>query len=298
MPLESSFCTSCPVMSLAGVRVRHPWISDRHSRVTGYDPIQSENVWVSSGITLGEAVHAVVKHLQLNPPEILEIMDKGLLAIQTKKQQPSSSKQKASQLKNGNPRNERSARADAPPSYNVFANLPEAPDIPMPAIPKSYPVLDDLSREELDRLMEDELEFLSLVHKVEAFHQIQSIRNEKLDDNVTLAKANLENESQLKAAQEEVGKLQKTLKEKVSSFQQLESKQNALCAPPDTQSVIRQLNKASQQAMDDSEALAEDWVENGGDVAKFFKDFIAQRKVYHVREAKMERLQRQNIKEI
>jgi hypothetical protein len=291
-------------MSLAGVRVRHPWIEERHARVTGYDPIHSERTWNSSGLLLGQAVHAVVKHFQLNPPEILEITDKGLQSIQTKKQQPSSSKQQKQtqqqqprpQSNNGNSNS--NSRDDAPPSYHAFANLPPAPDVPMPTIPRSYPVTEDYSREDLDTLLKDELEFLSLVHKLETFHQIQEIRSERLEENVETAQANLQHESELKTAVEEVQQLQETLKEKVVAFQQLEAEQDALCAPPDLRSTLKLLNKASKQSEEESEAFAEDWVENGGDVDAFVKAFLEQRKIHHRREAKMEVLQEESRKAI
>ena len=168
----------------------------------------------------------------------------------------------------------------------------------MPAIPSQFAELDGLTRMELDRLLEDELEFMSLVHKLDTFQNIQDIRNEKLSENVDTAKANLENETKLKTATQEVKQLQESLKAKVAVFQKLEEQQNILCAPPDQRTTIKQLNKASRQAMDESEEVAADWVENGGNVDTFVKKFLELRKVHHTRAAKAELLQHHNRKEI
>jgi len=82
VPLTSSFAYACPEMTLAGVKARHPWLDSFDKRITGYEPLQSESSWKMSGLLLGKAVTAVVQHMQLNPPQILEITDKGLAAIQ------------------------------------------------------------------------------------------------------------------------------------------------------------------------------------------------------------------------
>jgi hypothetical protein len=75
----------------------------------------------------------------------------------------------------------------------------------------------------------------------------------------------------------------------LGQFTKLEEKQNAICAPPDTKSTLKKLQKAKKEAFEEFEDLAEDWVENGsGGVDDFCKKFLEQRKVYHIRAAKIE----------
>jgi ESCRT-I complex subunit VPS37 len=284
VPLASSFSIFCPAMTLAGVTARHPWV-DARMRVVGYNPLESEASWKASNLTLGQAVHAVVKHIQLNPPEILEFTDSALESIQTKKA-----------TKRTPP------RKGAPPSYDVVANspttsppssfgpnVPPAPPISLPAIPRSFPELDSLSRAELDGLMEDEFEFLSFVHKLETSGKLREIENNTLESNATLAEENLANESQLQDLLGEVKGFQETLRKKVEDFSKLESEQNALIAPPDKTLTIKALTKANKMSYDESEAFGEDWVEeNNVSVEAFCKSFIARRKVHHTRAAKLE----------
>jgi hypothetical protein len=299
----------CPAMTLAGVRVNHPWVdSSNRMRIIGYPPIESEQTWKDSGILLGAAVHAVVKHLQLNPPTVLEITDKGLQSIQTNQRggvggggSSSSSNQSTtlSSVNGGsttqqNVMNGSNNSRDAPPSYNLVADTAPAPDVPMPTIPKRFNEVDELSRSEMDSMLDDELEFLSLVHRMKVFDQLYTIESCRLNENVTLATENLAKESKLTALQGEVKALHTTLQSKITTFSKLEEKQNAICAPPDKVSTLRSLNKAKKDAFDESENIAETWVDNGGNADDFVKQFLELRTLHHVRAAKMEILKNSN----
>ena len=132
-------------------------------RMTGYKPIQSEQAWKDSGLLLGEAVHAVVKHMQLNPPEIIDITDKGLQSLNKHRKFSNGNKKSGSKSPtrsgNGSRRNRSASNnsTDAPPGYHVVAESATskpAPDVPMPSIPSSFPEVKDLDRADLDELME------------------------------------------------------------------------------------------------------------------------------------------------
>ncbi|KAG7356766.1 Modifier of rudimentary Modr protein [Nitzschia inconspicua] len=295
VPLQSSFAEFCPAMTLAGVKVRHPWVdsSGRSMRITGYDPIQSEQSWKESRIKLGDAVHAVVKHLQLNPPQILEITDKGLQSIQQKKTNTNNgSRITATPPRNGmnGSRTVAQHANDAPPSYNIVAEATPAPEVPMPTIPIKFSELEGMSRQQLDDLMDDELEFMSLIYKLPVYDKIYTIGSSRLNENVQLAKGNLSHEKKLQELQNDVKSLHKKLQEKMKAFSVFEAKQNAICAPPDRADTLRKLNKAKKEALDQSEEMAEAWVEgdSGNNVDDFCKNFLDSRKVHHMRAAKME----------
>mmetsp|Transcript_22931 Transcript_22931/g.54131 ORF Transcript_22931/g.54131 Transcript_22931/m.54131 type:complete len:408 (-) Transcript_22931:399-1622(-) len=306
-PLGSSFAAFCPSMTLAGVKVRHPWVSESSSmRVTGYPPIQSEQSWKKSNLLLGAAVHDVVKHFQLHPPQVLEITDNGLRSIQSKKASGANGvgARNAAPTRtpprsgNGFRNSGSSVRSnnDAPPSYNLVAEAEStpAPDVPMPLIPAIYDEVQNMSREKLDELLEDDLEFKGFVHRLKFFDEIFTIGSSRLDDNVVLAKENLEHETKWKDLQAEVKELHNTLKSKLDDFSKLEEQQNTICAPPDTKSTMKKLQKAKKEAFEESEELAEDWVNNGeGSVDDFCKQFLEKRKVHHMRAAKIEILSNQ-----
>jgi len=68
-------------MILHEVRATHAWL-DIRMRVIGYSHIASDKSWRTSNIKLGDAVHAVIQHFQVNPPPILEITDANLRRLQ------------------------------------------------------------------------------------------------------------------------------------------------------------------------------------------------------------------------
>lgn len=283
-------------MSLAGVRVRHDWVEGRGMRIVGYSAIENETKWKQSGLSLGQAVHTVVQHLQLNPPEILEITDAGLRAIQP----PSSRFRNDTGSSNGGASRNSSA---APPSYDAHMQtvkrkpqFPPAPDVPLPTIPQDFSdLLDTKSTEEIENLLKNELDFLTLVNNLDVSKEIQRIAKSKQEETEKMARENLEYEEKLKSIRSEVESLKEVLSQKVKTFEVLEKQQNALCAPPDLRATLRKLKEAKKEALDESDNFAEEWVEDGaGNVDQFVKDFIAKRKVHHSRAAKMEILQEQS----
>jgi len=281
-------------MTLAGVKVRHPWIINTSSamRITGYGPIQSESAWKDSNLLLGAAVHNVVKHFQLHPPQLLEITDKGLQSIQSNKRTGGNMSPTRTPPRSGNSISTfDDVHDDAPPSYNIVAESTPAPEVPMPRVQLKYPETENLSREKLDELLCDDLELKAFVHRLKVFDQIFTIGSSRLDENVVLAKENLRQETEWKTLQSEVKDLHGTLRTKLDDYSKLEDKQNVICAPPDTKTTLRKLHKAKKEAFDESERLAEEWVDDGGGVDDFCKRFLERRKIHHMRAAKMEILQ-------
>jgi Modifier of rudimentary (Mod(r)) protein len=278
-------------------------------RIIGFDPIENESKWKASGLSLGQVVHAVVQHLQLNPPIILEITDPGLQAIQPK------TSRFAKSNGTGTPANaphavttaSRNGHASAaPPSYDAHQQymnqskaatqkLPPPPDVPLPTIPRDFrDFLNPKTDEEIEGLLKNELDFLTLVHNVPVFQEIRKIATSKANETRRMAQDNLDCEGRLKSSQAEVEQLRNLLIQKLKAFQALESRQNALCAPPDVQETLRKLKESKKQGFDESEAFAEGWVDDGAsNVDQFLKDFIAKRKIHHERAAKMEILEQE-----
>jgi len=300
-PLNShpSAPVKAPAMTLAGVKARHDWL-DQRMRVTGHPPVLSDAAFRDAKITLGAAVHEVIKHFQLEPPQVLEVTDAGLRAIQkpgsvANRQKPSNGSRANQQFPSHPPQvnsasQHSSGATDAPPDYETLLQVPE---IDMPPIPKYFEELDQLSREELDRLLENEIEFLAFCNKLPVMQTIQTISMATVKENVEQAETNLKSEEELNQLYKEVSGLEKELAEKVTAFQKLEKEQDGICAPPDKKKIMRDLTKAKKQAYDESEQIAEDWLDDGDGsaVSQFIKEFLDKRKVHHVRAAKLELLQ-------
>jgi CBS-domain-containing membrane protein len=253
-------------------------------RVVGYPQIQSDQAWLTSRVLLGPAVHEVVKHFQLQPPQLLEITDAGLRRLQSNLGSRSTGNQQPQQHVRYD-----STSSDAPPDYESLFQVPDMPEIPT----HFDEYLDSMSREDMQQLLDDELDFLAFASTLPAYKKLQELGSSVLDENIETAEANLKEEDRVKKLHKDVTSLQTSLKTKLEAFEALEEEQNKLCAPPDKQNIIKQMQKAKRQAMDESEAIADEWVEEGGNVQEFVDQFMEKRTLHHVRAAKVERLQAQ-----
>lgn len=174
----------------------------------------------------------------------------------------------------------------------------------MPSIPMYFDELDERDLPQLHQLLNDPVAFLKFCNQLTVTRTIQKISTSVIVDNAEMARQNLQKRHDLQLRYGEVVEMQQQFKQKVAAFHEMEKKQDALCAPPDPVVVMRQLAKAKKEAFDESEQIAEDWLEtattttDGTGVDAFVKSFIEKRKVHHLRAAKMEVLRRQGSKSI
>jgi hypothetical protein len=286
--LPAGRAASPPQMTLVGCKATHVWLDSR-MKVVGYNPLQSEASWKASRLLLGQAVHEVVKHLQLNPPSVMEMTDPGLAKLQ---QSMGSSR--------GSSNMPPTSSVNKPPDYDSMLNsLTPPPPVDMPSVPNHFPEeLDSKSREELQNLLNDELEFLSLVHQLPITKEMQMQRTSVLEENAKLATFLLEREEEYTLLHDDVTDLKASLVTKLQQFDALKQTQDSLVKPPDVMQMKRELNKARKQAENLSEEYAMEWVESGDDsgavdMQVFLKEFLRQRNDMHMRAAKLERLEQQ-----
>jgi ESCRT-I complex subunit VPS37 len=297
-----------PVMTLAGVEARHPWLDSRMC-ITGYVPIQSAERWAEAHVLLGVAVHAVIQHLQLNPPTIVQFVDSGLIAIQSKQPRPQQNGNAAAPGSGGH-RPLSSSSASTPPPYNESmlpassaTAAPVIPEVTLPTIPHEFPELEGLTRDQLEALVMNELDFRAFCNKLPIMAEYRTIQQKLLLENAETAKQNLASESELQELVANVERMQAELREKITAFQALEKKQDAICRPPEIGKVRRELARLKREAFVKSEKIADQWLETlemsssagNGSTEAFCDEFIAARKVHHLRAAKLELLERNNV---
>lgn len=260
---------------------------------------------------LGVAVQEVVQHFQVNPPTLQQITDAVLRNINA---QSSSSGGSGGSRNNSTPprgasRNHQSfpppPSDDAPPDYETLlasqtTTPPQQhppPVLDMPSVPAEFSKLESMEREELEHLLKDHVALVAFCNELSFVKELNEKRLSVLEENIAKAEANLEKQQELETLHSQVKELQKRLKASVAEFQELEQKQDSLCAVPDIRFVLKELHRAKKQAFDDSEQLAEEWLDEGAeDVKGFCRRFIEARKVHHVRAGKMEVLQEQQDK--
>ena len=297
-------------MTLAGCTASHDWL-DAKMKVVGYRPIQSSTSWRESRMLLGVAVQEVVQHFQVQPPIVHAITDESLRAIQ-----PSSSAPRSGTTSNSNtPPRQRNISSmgndDAPPDYDTFVQQPDGPTatatLPMSSSSSSSTSinaptneelrkLDAMDREGLEKLLQDPIALVAFCNAELAFpKELNDKRQTVLKENAAKAKANLARQEELQTLHAQVSELQKQLRTQTKEFQQQwETKQNEICAVPDRSVILSDLYQAKKQAFDDSERMAETWLEDGApNIKEFCQAFVEARKLHHLRAGKMEILQQQ-----
>ena len=288
----------CPVMTLAGCTATHPWI-DAQMRVTGYKPIQSDQHWRDAHMLSGVAVQEVVQHFQVQPPTIQQITDAGLRNIQPRPQNGSTTT--AARPHNQHRTSPAAASDDAPPDYETLLQqtqsppTPPPPSVDIPSVPTEFSKLQGMEREELERLLKDHVALVAFCHDLPYTKELHEKRVAVVEETVAKAEKNREKEASLRQLHTQVQDLQTQLNARVEAFQKLEAQQDSLCAVPDTHLILQELHGAKKKTFDESEQMAEEWLDDGADnVRDFCRRFIEARKTHHVLAGKMEVLQRQN----
>lgn len=270
--------TPKPIMQLRGVVATHPWLDDK-GNVKGFDPISTERAFRESKLLLGQAVNQVVRRLQVDPPNILEITDPGLRAKNPgKKLDPQQSK-----------------NADLPPSYETLLNR-STPQVNLPNIPTKFPDLDVLDREKLEELLNNDVAFLDHCNKLPYSLELQQLVSVKYQELATLATENLSRQRELQELYDSAKTKHEKLKMVVEEFKVLEKRQDLLQGKPDVAVLIKELRKEKQMALDESDKLAEAWLKGGrckDTMEDFCRDFLETRNLYYLRAAKEQLLNQQ-----
>jgi hypothetical protein len=282
-------------MTLAGLKARHSWLDDR-MQVVGFPPIQSDEAWRSSRLLLGAAVHQVIQQLQVNPPDIIEITDKGLRNIQPKQNGMASfdNNQRRTQpishatlsVASRKSMSQAPRITHDPPDYDASFSVP-TPDVVQ--LPRQFDEIESLSLSRIQELLNDELEFMAFCHGLPSVQSLRSKGQERFNAIVAKATIHLAQKDALDALSQEVTSLRDSLKERIATFKELQCRQDALLAPPDENIALRELAVEKKQGLLESERLAEEWLEQGADQPlAFVKEFVERRKQHHLAAAKIE----------
>eukprot|EP00548_Thalassiothrix_antarctica_P000030 CAMPEP_0194139394 /NCGR_PEP_ID=MMETSP0152-20130528/9035_1 /TAXON_ID=1049557 /ORGANISM="Thalassiothrix antarctica, Strain L6-D1" /LENGTH=367 /DNA_ID=CAMNT_0038837193 /DNA_START=223 /DNA_END=1326 /DNA_ORIENTATION=+ len=268
-----------PQMTLVGVKAVHNWLDRSTMRVTGYQSIQNDMAWKHARVLLGQAVREVVTHLQLNPPDIIDVVDPGLAKMQ-------------SNLRTGPMNNNTN---NNPPAYNTCTTPPTPPPpvVNMPSIPSQFPdELEVKTRDELHEILNNELEFLKLLQSIPVHQEIQLQRDSILDENAKISTSLLERSEEYTLLHGRVTDLKESLSTKLQQFSEWQQQQDEFLKPPASSIVIKELNRVRKEAYRKSEQIAADWTD--GNIEEFCKEFIPLRHTMHRRAAKVERLKFQH----
>ena len=285
-----------PIMTLVGVKARHPWIDEDTMRVSGntYHPIRDDSNWIKSNLMLGQAVCSVVEHLQLNPPLVLEFTDRDLAAqngtfVGKKVNEHRNGDSKSSDDLSSNPPSYNAAISDMQPNSRVKYPTTDDYHDPFPRAPQEFPELENMNREEMQKLLNDENAFLEFVNSsfmtpIEIFVKIE-------ENSLATAEKTLSHKEELMRLSADVIEMRGHLREKLEVYEPLHQRYTKLCMPPSLKGVLKKLNSARREASSSSDKIADSFSAGKLDVNSYIEQYMETRKLFHERSAKMERLQ-------
>jgi hypothetical protein len=160
----------------------------------------------------------------------------------------------------------------------------------IPAIPSSFPQLESMTMSQVKDLLDNESSFEDFIQQTSEVATLNELKQSIMSANVDAAEANLLHREKVERQTAELDSLGDDLQMKLEQFNKLDQERVALTSPPDLNATIKYLNHVKKEAYRQSEAIADDWVESGGDVGDFVKKFMEKRALYHTRAAKAERL--------
>lgn len=291
-----------PSFTLHGVRATHEWL-DVRMKVIGYSPIVNDQSWKNSNLKLGDAVYTVIHHFQLNPPNVMEITDVNLRRLQESitgeaRGGYSQSAPPAYQGHNASNSTVREQERLAHSLGDAATSIKHSPcDVSdeevnslIPSVPNSFPALETMAMSELKQLLNDESSFESFIQQTLEVVTLNELKQSIVSANVDAARANLMYKERVDQQNAEMDSLRDGIQSKLERYNKLNEDRLALTRPPDLSGTLKDLNHAKKEAYHDSEAIADDWIESGGDVSDFVKKFMEVRELYHARAAKAERL--------
>uniref|UniRef100_A0A674PQC2 VPS37A subunit of ESCRT-I n=1 Tax=Takifugu rubripes TaxID=31033 RepID=A0A674PQC2_TAKRU len=165
----------------------------------------------------------------------------------------------------------------------------------MPEIPESFPELSEMNLMQLSNLSENEDVLLELFVSLPQLKQVTSDKEELITNIVEMAKKNLQVEPQLEGKRQEMLYKFEQLTQMKSTFETRLQRQHELSESCSLSALQARLKVAAHQAEEESEEMAESFLEGRTDIDEFLTSFMEKRTLCHSRRAKEEKLQQSII---
>eukprot|EP01135_Chromosphaera_perkinsii_P011628 Nk52_evm11s2462 gene=Nk52_evmTU11s2462 len=293
--LPADFPNRVPVFQVRPP-LRQRWV-DTQMYVVGHEKIRNWNPHISLGKMVSEILRDFIDH----PPQLIGPSERSSM------HGTGSDRSSRASLHNyGLPH---SNSMPIPPAYGSNGSLGtqemparsprtsssnmEAPTvIEPPEVPKSFPELEVLSFDELNELLNSEEEFSNFFRKGEIVKNLGNVKDELQANNMELARKNLEREQELNASKSLLLEKNTELQALLSALMEKHQNQQSLSNMHTPARVVDNLKISVQEKDEESEDLASRLMDGDIEVDEFVKQFIGLRKLYHLRQSKLEKIQR------
>lgn len=176
-------------------------------------------------------------------------------------------------------------------SSSVSSSSPTpSQQIRTPAIPSSFPELDQKSIVELNELLQNDDQFQALFDSLEVVKTMRQLRDDMRDGNEELAKKNVERTAELDALNQALNSKKETLQQLQAAVRGQQERQRDVQARLSPAVLLDRLVEAAQVAEAESDEIAVTYLDSSAsdDHKEFIKKFTEKRKLYHLRAAKKE----------
>ncbi|RIA84465.1 hypothetical protein C1645_879903, partial [Glomus cerebriforme] len=160
-------------------------------------------------------------------------------------------------------------------------------------ISQEHPILLNKSKEELEDLLNNDVVFDSFMESVEQVRNMKNLQDEMRMGNETMARKILSREQELIQLRNKVDEQEEGLKKLYSTFEEKLKVQQETLKRFSPSILITKLKSETQQSDELSEQMAKSFLDKELEVDHFLKHFREVRKVYHLRNAKVERVSKQ-----
>lgn len=159
----------------------------------------------------------------------------------------------------------------------------------LPGIPPSFPELEALSLEQLQRLLRDDVAFQTHMGNMDTVKTMRDLREQIIEENANIAQGNLTRREEYEALRAETLALQLQLQEMKDSFQQRVQKQlDADESRLSDAAILDQIRAAASDAENRSDDISADFSSGTLPVKEFLAAYMPVRKTYHRRNSFLE----------
>jgi len=160
-----------------------------------------------------------------------------------------------------------------------------------PAIPTSFPELEQKSTAELTELISHEDAFQALFDALEVVKTMRQLRDDLRDGNEELARKNVTRTAEVDELHQQLNSKKDTLSQLRTAVEQKTQRQQQIMQQLSPQVLVERLADAAAIADGESEEIASAFLDGSsvdGDYKEFIKKFTEKRKTFHLRAAKKE----------
>ncbi|KDO33686.1 hypothetical protein SPRG_19299 [Saprolegnia parasitica CBS 223.65] len=292
--LPDEFPMQAPLIQTTS-RVQHSWL-DAQCRVVGHIDLASWGVHAD----LGRIVNDILSEFQRNPPVVAGRVTSTpppayhapVSPAYTQPFYPSSSgaASYATPYNNNTSQSSSYTREKTPPPLKARDPYMHTQT---PAIPTSFPELDELSITQLEKLVSDRQALKAYIRNMDAVINFMKLYDDLVKGNAELAEKNLSYEGTLATLQMDI----QSLKSQVQAAQEVLSlkqvRQQEILSRVRGDVLVARVTQAADEVDEATEDIGSRFTNGEMDVSQFLAEFLPSRKLYHQRMAKVERFNQQ-----